>query len=209
MLYIWALKLKYNTVPFHIKLILIFIFFFSFLSCKVKKDPKILTNEEVDSMRGITTKTYNYETTITEKDKKYFANKLDVEPETITNEKLYAFIKSWDGTTYLYGGEDKNGIDCSNLMQRLYKQVYNVSLKRTSAEMGIDKRKMKFYDTSNKLKEGDLILFRNNEEKLFSHVGIYLRNDMFFAASSADGCTISSLKKSYWKKSFKSFGRLK
>ena len=191
------------------KLIFISVLFL-FFSCKTKPvEPSVMTDVKVDAIRGVTKKTYVYETKLTEKDIKYFANKLNVNAEDITNEKLYAFIKSWENTTYLYGGDDKSGIDCSSLMQHLYKQVYNVKLKRTSAEMGVDKKVMVFYEPSNKLQEGDLLLFRNDEEKLFSHVGIYLKNNMFFAASSEDGCSISKLKKPYWKKSFKSFGRLK
>jgi cell wall-associated NlpC family hydrolase len=178
-----------------------------FVECKSKRiDP--LTDREVESILGITTKTYTYDKKLSEKDKKYFANKLDVKDEEITNENLYIFIKSWEETTYLYGGVDKNGIDCSALMQRLYNHVYNTKLPRTAAEMAFY-RKIKLHDPQDELKEGDLVFFRNNDEKLFSHVGIYLKNDYFFNAGSADGCAISSLKKPYWKKYYKAFGRLK
>ena len=121
---------------------------------------------------------------------------------------MYIFIKSWEETTYLYGGEDKNGIDCSALMQRLYEHVYNVTLPRTAAEMAFYK-KIKLHDPVDQLVEGDLVFFRINEEKVFSHVGIYLKNGKFFAAGSSEGCAISNLKKPYWKKNYKAFGRLR
>ncbi|WP_310557562.1 C40 family peptidase [Flavobacterium sp.] len=189
------------------KLGLVLLIAFLFVECKSKKiDP--LTNGEVESILGVAPKSYTYDKKLTDEDKKYFADKLDVKVEEITNKKLYIFIKSWEETTYLYGGEDKNGIDCSALMQRLYKHVYNANLPRTAADMAFYK-KIKLHDPVDELREGDLVFFRNNDEKLFSHVGVYLANDKFFAASSTDGCSISSLKKPYWKKYYKAFGRLK
>jgi cell wall-associated NlpC family hydrolase len=189
-------------------LLLLFLMFF-FVACKSKK-PKLppLTNGEVRATLGIPVDDYVYDKKLSEKDKKYFADKLDVKDEEITNEKLYVFIKSWEETTYLYGGNDKNGIDCSALMQKLYKYVYETKLPRTAATMAFN-RKIKLHDSEDELKEGDLVFFRNNDEKLFSHVGIYLKNDKFFGASSTDGCSISSLKKPYWKKYYRAFGRLK
>jgi cell wall-associated NlpC family hydrolase len=185
---------------------LLFIVIF-FVECKSKKiDP--LTDGEVESILGISSKTYTYDKKLSDKDRKNFADKLDVKVEDITNENLYIFIKSWEETTYLYGGVDKSGVDCSALMQHLYKHVYNTKLPRTAAEMAFYK-KIKLHDSQDELREGDLVFFRNNDEKLFSHVGIYLKNDYFFNASSAEGCTISSLKKPYWKKYYRAFGRLK
>jgi cell wall-associated NlpC family hydrolase len=188
------------------KTLLLALIIFIFTGCKSKIDP--LTNAEVESVSRVTPKIYNYDKKLSDKDKKYFADKLDVTEDQITNKKLYIFIKSWEETTYLYGGEDKNGIDCSALMQRLYKHVYNTNLPRTAADMAFY-RKIKLHDASDELREGDLVFFRNNDEKVFSHVGIYLKNDKFFAASSTDGCSISSLKKPYWKKYYKAFGRLR
>ena len=47
------------------------------------------------------------------------------------------------------------------------------------------------------------------EEKIISHVGIYLRNNKFFAANQNGGVEIASLKKPYWKKNFMAAGRYK
>lgn len=178
-----------------------------FASCRSKKiDP--LKNNEVEGILKSKKKTYSYNKILSDKDRQYFADALEVDVAEITNKKLYIFIKSWDETTYLYGGEDKSGIDCSALMQRLYENVYNVSLPRTAAEMAFYK-KIKLHDPVDNLTEGDLVFFRINEEKVFSHVGVYLKNGKFFAAGSSDGCAISSLKKPYWRKNYKAFGRLR
>ena len=42
----------------------------------------------------------------------------------IENKKLYAFIDSWYGTKYKYGGMTKAGVDCSGFCNILYKEVY-------------------------------------------------------------------------------------
>ena len=93
-------------------------------------------------------------------------------------------------------------------MQHLYRYVYDVRLPRTSVEMVNDKR-FRVLKLNEPIKEGDLVFFRIDDEKLVSHVGIYLKNDRFFAAGSRDGCNIASLKKEYWKNSFVAASRLR
>lgn len=189
------------------KLLFLAFLIICFASCRSKKiDP--LKNNEVEGILKSKKKTYSYNKNLSDKDREYFAQMLEVSINEITNKKLYIFIKSWEETTYLYGGDDKSGIDCSALMQRLYEHVYDVSLPRTAAEMAFYK-KIKLHDPIDHLTEGDLVFFRINEEKVFSHVGVYLKNGRFFAAGSSDGCAISSLKKPYWKKNYKAFGRLR
>jgi cell wall-associated NlpC family hydrolase len=48
-----------------------------------------------------------------------------------TEYKLKNFINSWMGVKYVFGGDSRNGIDCSAFVRRLYKSVYDVSLPRT------------------------------------------------------------------------------
>ncbi|WP_296144519.1 C40 family peptidase [uncultured Flavobacterium sp.] len=171
----------------------------------------MITNEFVESKitkRKNLGKTYTYNTVLSEEDKKYFARKLDVSKEEILNEKLYNFIKSWEGTKYVYGGETRTGIDCSALMQYLYSYVYDKDLPRTAVEMSLDSR-IELFKPHGKLREGDLVFFRITEEKIISHVGIYLKNNKFFAANQYGGVEIVSLKKGYWKKNFMAAGRFK
>jgi cell wall-associated NlpC family hydrolase len=179
-----------------------FFYFSFFFSCKPKQ---VITDKDINKSNKYN---YVYDTELSKNDRKNFAKILNVEAEEITNEKLYIFIKSWKETTYLYGGDSKNGVDCSALMQHLYKFVYNVNLPRTSTEMGFDKR-IKLFRKMKDLKEGDLVFFRMNNEKIISHVGVYLKNYMFFSAASTEGCSIASLKKPYWGNKFVGGGRLK
>lgn len=181
-----------------------------FASCSTSKEFIVTdsylaskTSEKKKSGKG-----YTYDTTLTEEDKKYFAKKLGVSEDEILNVKLYNFIKSWEGTRYIYGGETRNGIDCSALMQQLYTYVYNRDLPRTAVEMSLDSR-FDLFQPNGKLREGDLVFFRITEEKIISHVGIYLRNNKFFSANQNGGVEISSIKKPYWKKNFMAAGRYK
>lgn len=181
-----------------------------FISCLPKKD-FVITDDFVKTETGTkkSSKTkYSYNTVLSEEDKKYFSKKLDVDKAEILNEKLYNFVKSWEGTRYIYGGETRNGIDCSALMQELYTYVYKKDLPRTAAEMSMDSR-IDLFKSDEKLREGDLVFFRITEEKIITHVGIYLKNNKFFSANQAGGAEISSMKKPYWKKNFVAAGRFK
>src|ERR1700744_5929304 len=52
-----------------------------------------------------------------------YAQIMEVDKDVITNGRLYTFIDEWMGTPYKFGGEDKNGVDCSSLVQQLEQQV--------------------------------------------------------------------------------------
>ncbi len=195
------------------KILFLLILFLSFLSCKTTSPTLIVKDADLKNKTGIDKperRTYTYDKDLSEKDQEYFASKLNVGKTEIQNKKLYIFIKSWEEVTYLWGGEDKNGIDCSALMQELYKFVYNITLPRTSFEMGFNTSdKLKFFTAITDLKEGNLVFFRMKEEKAISHVGVYLKNNKFFAANTAGGCQIVSLKDPYWGKKFIGGARLR
>jgi lipoprotein Spr len=133
---------------------------------------------------------------------------LRVEPEIIRNAPLYYFIDKWLHTPYKWGGMDANGIDCSAFLQRLLAEVYTIQIPRTSVEQFFAQRVEKF-KSAEYLSEGDLVFFRTMENKIISHVGLYLHNDMFVNSSSSKGVSIASLKDPYWKKRFVAAGRLR
>ncbi|HEY8781266.1 MAG TPA: C40 family peptidase [Mucilaginibacter sp.] len=104
---------------------------------------------------------------------------LGVDKGDIQNGRLYAFIDIWMGTPYRFGGEDKNGVDCSALAQLLEQQVYGINIPRsTGQQINIIKRKYE-----EELVEGDLVFF-DYDGKKFSHVGVYLQNGYYVHASS-------------------------
>jgi len=136
--------------------------------------------------------------------KKKYAAILGVDEKEIDNVALYKFIDEWYGTPYKYGGKTKEGIDCSDLVCVLYAQVYQTTLSGPAASLcdGCDEVSEK------NLKEGDLVFFKINSDKV-SHVGVYLQNRHFLHASSHHGVIINSLDEAYYVKYFYRGGRVK
>src|SRR3954469_20605117 len=56
--------------------------------------------------------------------KKKYSVLLQVDEQKIESVPLYALIDEWYGTSYRYGGCDKNGIDCSNFAGVIYQEIY-------------------------------------------------------------------------------------
>jgi murein DD-endopeptidase / murein LD-carboxypeptidase len=129
-----------------------------------------------------------------------YALLLDTEVEQVINTALYNSIDEWMGTRYRLGGNNKDGIDCSALMQIIYTTQFGINLPRTAREQYEATQRISPAD----LKEGDLVFF--NTQGGVSHVGVYLQNNKFFHASSS-GVTISDLYDPYWEKRFISAGR--
>jgi murein DD-endopeptidase / murein LD-carboxypeptidase len=138
-----------------------------------------------------------------------FGKRLSVSPDSILNGDLYAFIKQWLGTPYLWGGSNEYGIDCSAFVQRLYQQVYNINVPRTSIEQFYTKR-VELYSNTKYLTEGDLVFFKTliNSNSV-THVGFYLHNGYFVNASSAKGVSLGNLNDYYWRNKYVACGRLK
>ena len=112
-----------------------------------------------------------------------------VDKSAIQNGRLYSFIDQWMGVPYKFGGQDKDGVDCSGLTQLLEQEVYGIQIPRmTSQQVTVIKRKYE-----EELKEGDLVFF-DFDNKQFSHVGVYLQNGYVVHASSTKGVMVVRLK---------------
>lgn len=129
-----------------------------------------------------------------------------VKAQITTNDTLNNFVTTWLKTPYRYGGNTKNGTDCSNLTQKLYKEVFGLELPRVSwKQWSVTQRVPK-----NDLSTGDLVFFRSKSSPTGWHVGVYLTENYFVHASSKkNGVKISSLDESYYKKNYKGAGRIK
>ena len=119
-----------------------------------------------------------------------------------------SFIEDWYGTPYHYGGNSKEGIDCSGFASILMGTVYNINnLPRSSQDQ---------YDATSRvpvaeLKEGDLVFFhtqKNDKHNEITHVGVYLLNHKFIHASIS-GVMISDLSQGYYFHHFVGAGRVK
>src|SRR5665213_3208827 len=126
---------------------------------------------------------------------------MGVQKSDIQNGRLYAFIEQWMGTPYKFGGEDKDGVDCSGLAQLLEQQVFGINIPRsTSQQINAIKRKYE-----EELAEGDLVFF-DYDGKKFSHVGVYLQNGYYVHASATKGVMITKLHDPFTYKYFSRCG---
>ena len=133
-----------------------------------------------------------------------YAGMMTVGIKDVTNVPLYRFIDDWYGTDYCMGGTDKNGIDCSGFVQKLFTQVFGLDLLRSSKEQFSNCEHLKKTEMAT---EGDLVFFKTRGHRI-SHVGVYLMNDYFVHSSTTQGVMISSLKEEYWHKHFAGIGRI-
>jgi len=130
--------------------------------------------------------------------------KLGLSENEIKNNKLFVFINDWYGVPYKYGGCQKTGIDCSCFTNLLYEKVYNIKTGRSAEDMYKACEKILL----DEVREGDLIFFKINGN-LVSHVGVYLRKNLFVHSSTSKGVIINSVDEAYYKKYFHSGGRIK
>ena len=113
--------------------------------------------------------------------------------------------KRFLGRRYRFGASTRTTkvFDCSSFVKKVIKLSKGKNLPRTAASQYKVSKKVK------KPRKGDLVFFKGTYKKGISHVGIYIGNNKFIHASSgAKKVTISSLKKSYYRKHLKGFARV-
>ncbi|MBD5226293.1 MAG: C40 family peptidase [Bacteroidales bacterium] len=111
----------------------------------------------------------------------------------------------WLGTRYLYGGDSRDGTDCSGFVMSLYRETCALKLPRTtSAQMEYcSKRSRK------DARVGDLVFFGGTKGSgNVTHVGVYIGKGEMIHASSSRGVTVSSIDDGYWGERFKAVGRV-
>ena len=124
-----------------------------------------------------------------------------------SNDDIELFIEaaSWIGTPYKHAGNTKDGVDCSGLSAAIYKKLYSKILDRRSDGQY-------FYNceriSNSDLKAGDLVFFKIRGNSI-SHVGIYLKNNLFIHASVYRGVVVNDLDENYYKKYYFAAGRVK
>mgnify|MGYP001613039936 FL=1 len=96
---------------------------------------------------------------------------------------------------YQFGGSNPEaGLDCSGLVQLVYKNALGVNLPRTAADIAAAARPV----SKAQLQAGDLVFFKTSERS-FSHVGIYLGGEQFIHAPSSRGkVRVESMNNSYF-----------
>lgn len=111
------------------------------------------------------------------------------------------------GVGYRGGGTSKAGFDCSGLMYSTFKK-FDITLPRSSHEMAEVGTQIDL----DKAKKGDLIFFINRGQHRINHVGmiVEVKGDeiKFIHSSTQSGVIISSLKESYYDRTFKQINRV-
>lgn len=116
--------------------------------------------------------------------------------EALLLQNLRSEIKAWLGTPYQWGGDDRNGVDCSAFVQNVYEDALGVRIARTTAQQQNEGSTV----SRSALEPGDLVFFHT--PKRTDHVGIYLGRGDFAHASSSRGVMISNLSEGYWKAAY-------
>ncbi len=112
------------------------------------------------------------------------------------SDRLHAHFLEWHGVPHRYGGQSKQGIDCSGFVQLTYQQLFSMALPRRTAEQV----KSGVRADARRLAVGDLVFFKTGWRQ--RHVGIYIGDDHFIHASARRGIAKSSLASPYWSKHF-------
>ena len=127
-----------------------------------------------------------------------------VKEKEIESDALVTYCETWIGSPYKLGGTSKKGVDCSGFVYTAFKDLYEITLPRRSADMI---SVVKVIDSKDLLLKGDILFFNNKAGKI-NHVGIYLGDNRFVHSSSSQGVIISTLEETYWKNHYHCGGRL-
>ena len=118
-------------------------------------------------------------------------------PAGVNRDEVLLDIVDLLGTPYRYGGNDRDGIDCSGFTARVYRGASLPSLPRSTREQYRQGRPVK----RDSLQFGDLVFFNTTGDSP-SHVGVFIEDDVFAHASVTFGVTLSSLRSTYYKQRY-------
>ena len=115
--------------------------------------------------------------------------------------------KSFIGTPYEYGGNSRNGIDCSSLIQQSYAKI-GIEMPRTAQEQA----KMGNKKVEGRVRPGDIVYFKFKQKReKWWHTGMITYVDQkkikFVHASSSRG-VVEDTYNDYYKKNTKFFRRV-
>ncbi|MDK9581237.1 C40 family peptidase [Sneathia sanguinegens] len=112
--------------------------------------------------------------------------------------QIHEYALKYLDTPYRWGSNGPNNFDCSGFVNYVYKKKANITLPRVSSDIS----KMKASKVDN-FKVGDILFFKTTKKERISHVGIYIGNNKFIHASSAQKKVIISKLEGYYKKALR------
>ncbi len=103
------------------------------------------------------------------------------------------------GIRYRWGGTSpESGFDCSGFVRHVFREGLGLDLPRSSRELSKSGEPV----AKDELQPGDLVFF-NTMRRAFSHVGIYLGDNLFVHAPRRGGrVRIDDMSGRYWTKRF-------
>ena len=134
----------------------------------------------------------------------YYSQTLGLKLDYNEDQNLLRTVTDWIGTPYRYGSNTKKGTDCSGFVTRVFKEVYGITLQRSSRSM-FEKVKRVGKD---EMQSGDLVFFRRGPGQPIYHVGIYLQDGKFAHSACNGGVMVSSLNQPYYHRNFYAAGRV-
>jgi cell wall-associated NlpC family hydrolase len=102
-------------------------------------------------------------------------------------------VESFLGTPYVWGGETRQGADCSGFTQLVMKEN-GYHIPRVSRDQAKTGKKV----AEDELKLGDLVFFDTKGEGRVTHVGLYLGGNLMVHASSSKGVIIVLFSNRYF-----------
>lgn len=128
----------------------------------------------------------------------------DASAESVT-EALIDHGMGYLGIRYRRGGTSpETGLDCSGLVQNVFRNSLGLQLPRTAADMARLGEKV----AKSELLPGDLVFFKTSR-RAFSHVGIYVGEGRFLHSPSSGGVVrVESMGKKYWQARYNGARRL-
>ena len=189
------------------RVIIVFILFIGFVSCKSSKKAKNNTTSKVIIDRR-TDKTEQVILTKNNTSSRTHSNSGNDRKSPSTSTNIIDYAKQFEGVKYKWGGTTKAGMDCSGLVFESFK-AYDIFLPRISRDMAKQGEKISLRQTL----RGDLLFFKTrNRRNDINHVGLVVEikdNAIYFIhATTSAGVIVSSLNESYWKDAFKEVRRI-
>lgn len=116
---------------------------------------------------------------------------------------ILAEAKSWIGTPYRYRGNTRRGVDCSGLVSNVFESI-GKKLPRTAQQM----YSIGTFVSTQQLRPGDVVFFKNTAGKGITHVGIYTGSFRFIHSSTSRGVIESRLTEDYYQRHYAGARRL-
>ncbi len=134
----------------------------------------------------------------------YYAQTLGLHLAFDENKDLLRSVTDWMGTPYRYGNNSRRGTDCSGFVTRVFREVYGITLQRSSRSMFTTTKHV----AKAEMQTGDLVFFRRGRGPIY-HVGIYLKDGKFAHSACNGGVMVSSLHQPYYQRNFYAAGRVR